>query len=103
MAKFSETKYVPPVATERPNPFIDALKQYADKGIGTAFQAEFIADEYKAEKLLIQKAVNAHGFSAREVQTNWDDELSGKFPVKSTFLIRPARKPRGSGEAAEAE
>ena len=106
MAKITATTYTKPVPAEKDNPFVEVLKPFAEKGIDTPFAVEFTADEYKAEKLLIQRAANAHGFSAREVETNWDDELSGKSPVKSVFLIRPQRKPRNSGQAdsgAEAE
>lgn len=100
MAKLTATTYEKPAPVEAPNPFVDAVKQYTDKGLDTAFKVEFTADEYKAEKLLIQKAVNKHGFSAREVETSWTDELTGKAPVTSVFMIRPARKRKG--EDAEA-
>ena len=100
MAKLAPAKYVKPTPAEKPNPFVDAVKQYTDKGIDTAFSVEFTADEYKAEKLLIQKDVNVHGFSAREVETTWEDGQTGKTPVKSTFLVRPARK--GKAEEADA-
>ena len=102
MAKLTAATYEKPTPAEKPNPFITHVKQYTDKGIDTAFAVEFEADDYKAEKLLIQKAVNAHGFSAREVQTTWDDEnpAEGNTPVTSTFLIRPARK---RAEATEGE
>ena len=92
MAKITATTYEKPAVAEMPNPFIEHVKQFADAGIDTAFKVEFEADDYKAEKLLIQKAVNSHGFSAREVLTNWTDEMQGKQPVKCTFVIRPARK-----------
>lgn len=104
MAKITATEYTKPVPAEKDNPFIEVVKPFAEKGIDTAFAVEFTADEYKAEKLLIQRAVNTHGFSAREVETTWDDELSGKSPVKSTFVIRPQRKRKGEGDtAAEAD
>lgn len=105
MAKLTATTYEKPTPAEKPNPFVDAVKQYTDKGIDTAFAVEFTADEYKAEKLLIQKAVNVHGFSAREVQTTWEDGQSGKTPVKSTFVIRPPRKRKddGSEDAPESD
>lgn len=101
MAKLTATTYEKPTPAEKPNPFVDAVKQYTDKGIDTAFAVEFTADEYKGEKLLIQKAVNAHGFSAREVQTTWEDGQTGKTAVKSTFVIRPARKRKGESDDAE--
>jgi len=99
MAKLTESKYVPPVEA---NPFLDAVKVYTDKGIDTPFDVEFTAAEYRSEKLLIQKAARELGFSVREVVTTWDDELSGKAPVKSTFVVRPARK-RKSGETEGTE
>jgi len=98
MAKITATTYVKPTPTEKDNPFVELVKPFAEKGIDTPFAVEFTADEYKAEKLLIQRAANVHGYSAREVETTWDDELSGKSPVKSTFLIRPQRKPRKGDE-----
>lgn len=103
MAKLTAATYEKPTPAEKPNPFVDAVKQYTDKGVDTAFAVEFEADDYKAEKLLIQKAVNVHGFSAREVETSWDEDkpVSGKTPVKSTFVIRPARKRKGEADAAE--
>ena len=97
MAKITATTYEKPSVTEKLNPFIDHVKQFADAGIDTAFKVEFEADDYKAEKLLIQKAVNSHGFSAREVLTDWTDEKQGKQPVKSTFVIRPMRKRMADG------
>lgn len=106
MAKLTATTYERPTPAEKPNPFLDHVKQFTDKGIDTAFAVEFEADEYKAEKLLIQKAVNAHGFSAREVKTTWNDEkpVSGKTAVHSTFVIRPARKSKGEAtDTPEAE
>lgn len=99
MAKLTSATYEKPTPEEKPNPFIDAVKQYTDKGIDTAFAVESTAGEYKAEKLLIQKAVNAHGFSAREVETTWSDELEDGDAVKSTFLVRPARKAKAETEA----
>lgn len=98
MAKITPTEYKRPVPAEKDNPFVEVIKPYAEKGIDTPFAVEFTADEYKAEKKLIQLAANAHGYSAREVETNWDDELSGKTPIKSIFLIRPQRKARGKSE-----
>lgn len=102
MAKITATDYVKPTATEKDNPFVELVKPFAEKGVDTAFAVEFTADEYKAEKLLIQRAANVHGYSAREVESTWDDELSGKSPVKSTFLIRPQRKARNADTAEAA-
>lgn len=95
MAKLTAAKYEKKTSAEAPNPFIDVVKAYTDKGVDTAFAVEFNADTYKAEKLQIQKAVNANGFSAREVETDWDAEqfASGvQETVKSLFVIRPPRK-----------
>lgn len=104
MAKITATDYVKPAPAEKDNPFVELVRPFAEKGIDTPFAVEFTADEYKAEKLLIQRAANVHGFSAREVKSTWDDELSGKSPVKSVFLIRPRRKARNAdAEAADAE
>jgi len=104
MAQFSEAKYEKKAPAEKPNPFVNVVKPFTDKGVDTAFAVEFTADEYKGEKLLIQKAVNVHGFSAREVETTWNDEKppTGKTPVKSTFVIRPPRKRKGEGESESA-
>ena len=99
MAKLTATTYERPTPVEKPNPYTDHVKQFTDKGIDTAFAVETTADEYKADKLLIQKAVNVHGFSAREVQTTWEDGQSGKTPVKATFVIRPARKSKAADES----
>lgn len=100
MAKLSATTYERPAATERVNPFIEVVKQFTDQGIDTAFKVEFEARDYKAEKLQIQKAVNAHGFSAREVETTWDGdaEYTGDEGISSTFLVRPPRKRKGDAE-----
>jgi len=106
MAKLTPATYEKPVRDEAPNPFIDVVQPYTDKGIDTAFAVEFEAKDYKAEKLQIQKAVNAHGFSAREVVTNWDAdaEYKGNEAIKATFVIRPKRKARtGSADADAAE
>lgn len=96
MAKLTSATYSKPVPAEKENPYIEGVRQYTDKGIDTPFALETTADEYKADKLLIQKAVNVHGYSAREVETTFEDGQSGKTAVKSTFLIRPARKRKGS-------
>jgi len=103
MAKITETVYEKPAPVETPNPFIDVVKPYTDKGIDTAFAVEFDAKDYKAEKLQIQKAVNTHGFSAREVQTTWDAdaEYKGDEPIKATFVIRPKRKARGESNEGD--
>lgn len=99
MAKLTSTTYTKPAPVEKENPFLDAVKGYTDKGVDTAFAVEFAAEDYAAEKLLIQRAVNAHGFSAREVQTDASDDKKGKDVIKSTFLIRPARKSKGEAES----
>lgn len=101
MAKISATTYERPAVAEKANPFIEVVKQFTDQGIDTAFKVDFEARDYKAEKLQIQKAVNAHGFSAREVETTWDAdaEYTGDEGISSTFLIRPARKRKGEGDA----
>ena len=105
MAKLTSAVYEKPAADEKPNPFLEPVKQYTDKGVDTAFAVEFDAKDYKAEKLQIQKAVNAHGFSAREVETNWDAdaEYTGNEPIKSVFVIRPKRKAKGEGDTPAAE
>lgn len=95
MAKLTESNYTKPAPVEKENPFLDAVKVYTDKGIDTAFNVEFDADDYKAEKLQIQAAARKHGFSAREVATDYDESSSRKA-VKSTFLIRPLRKGKGA-------
>lgn len=102
MAQFKAASYEKTSPAEKPNPFIDVVKPYTDKGVDTAFAVTFDADDYKAEKLLIQKAVNANGYSAREVETDWnaDDPQTGKTPVHSTFLVRPARKRKSDAEGA---
>lgn len=103
MAKLTATTYERPTPSEKVNPYVDVVKQFTDKGIDAAFAVDFTADEYKAEKLLIQKAVNALGFSAREVKTTWAEGQSGKTPVKSTFVIRPARKSKDAAQAEQTE
>lgn len=102
MAKITATEYVKPTAAEAPNPFTDTVKEFADKGIDTAFAVTFTAAEYKAEKLLIQRAANTLGVTAREVQTTWDGEkeYKGTEDVNSVFVIRPLRKRKGEGAAA---
>ena len=105
MAQFKAAKYEKATPAEKPNPFVEVVKPFTDQGVDTAFTVTFEADDYKAEKLLIQKAVNVHGFSAREVESDWNDDepQTGKTPVHSTFLIRPARKRKAdAAESAEA-
>lgn len=109
MAKITASTYTRPVPEAKDNPFVEVLKPFAEKGIDTPFAVEFDGVDYKTEKKLIQLAANEYGFSAREVETDWDDEIEQKT-VKSTFLIRPKRAPRGSKkseapatEAADAE
>ena len=94
MAKIAASNYVKPAPVEKENPFIELVKPYTDKGLDTPFDVEFDADDYKAEKLQIQAAVNKHGFSAREYVTDYVED-SGQKSVKSTFLIRPMRKRKG--------
>lgn len=101
MAKITATEYTRPTPEAKDNPFVAMLEPFAEQGVDTPFAVEFAADEYKAEKKLIQLAANEHGFSAREVETDWDEELDQKT-VKSTFLIRPRRKPR-TAKPAEAD
>lgn len=95
MAKLTETTYEKPVAAEKPNPFTETVLPFTEKGVGTAFAVEFDTKDYKREKLQIQQAVRAQGYSAREVETDYDAENPGKV-VHSTFLIRPARKSQDS-------
>lgn len=105
MARLAPAEYTKPTPAEKPNPFVEAVRPFVEQGIDTAFAVEFEAKDYKAEKLLIQKAVNSLGFSTREVETTWDNENepTGKTAVKSTFLIRPPRKRKGSEDAAESD
>ena len=102
MAKIVAATFVKPVPAEKANPYIEDLKPFAEAGVDTAFAIETTAAEYASEKLLIQKAMNAHGFSAREV-VKPDAELSGSSKVSATFLVRPQRKAKAEAEAAEAE
>lgn len=97
MAKITATEYVKPTASEAPNPFVEIVQPFAEKGIDTPFKVEFTAEEYKGEKLLIQKAANTLGVTAREVETDWDadKEYKGNEAVTSVFLIRPQRKRKG--------
>lgn len=97
MAKLAATTYVKPVAEEKPNPYIDGVKEYTDRGVDTPFKVTFDPGEYKAEKLLIQKAVNVHGFSAREVETTYNGDDTAR--VTSKFLVRPLRKRKGEAHA----
>jgi hypothetical protein len=99
MAKLSATTYEKPVQEEKPNPYIDGVKEYTDKGVDTPFKVTFDPGEYKSDKLLIQKAVNAHGFSAREVATTYADDDTVR--VTSTFLVRPLRKRKGENQVAD--
>ena len=102
--KIAASKYVRPTADEKPNEYIPLVKQFTDQGIDTAFEITTTAGEYAADKLLIQKAVNAHGFSARVVVApEIDDETDEKASVKATFVVRPARKPREPREKAQPE
>lgn len=102
MAKLTESNYVKPVPAEKENPFLDAVKVYTDQGVDTAFNVEFAADDYNAEKLQIQAAARTHGFSAREVASDFE-EGSGRKTVKSTFLIRPPRKSKAANGETPAE
>lgn len=86
--------YVKPAPAEKENPFLDAVKEYTDKGVDTAFENTTTAAEYEAEKLQIQAAVRAQGFSARVVQTNFSKDLADKSPVTAVFQVRPPRKER---------
>lgn len=96
MANFGKpTKYERPEREEAPNPFIDVVKPFTDLGVDTAFPVTFDADNYNKEKLQIQKAVNAHGYSAREVERQGDPEKDKT--ITSTFVIRPKRKSKGEG------
>jgi hypothetical protein len=99
MAKLAPATYEKPTTAEKPNPYVEGVKQYTDKGVDTAFQVTFDPGEYKSDKLLIQKAVNTHGFSAREVQTTYKDDDTVK--VTSTFLVRPLRKRKGDTHESE--
>lgn len=96
MAKLKETTYEKPAASAKPNPFLEIVAPFTNKGVGTAFAVEFDAADYKREKLQIQQAVKAQGYSAREVETDYKpDSVAEK--VHSTFLIRPERKARQEG------
>lgn len=103
MAKIIPSTYVKPVPAEKDNPFVELVKPFAAQGIDTPFDVVFDPKEYAAEKLLIQKAANVHGVSAREVEKPTEEQLAGKADVKSTFLIRPQRKPRKGETPAETE
>lgn len=105
MAKFKPATYTRPAPVEKDNPFVEHLRPFAEKGIDTAFEVETTAAEYKADKIQIQKAVNILGFSAREVENTWDDELApsyeGSEKITAKFLIRPRRKAKGEGDAEQ--
>lgn len=92
MAKITATEYTPKTKAEAPNPFIDALKPFADAGVDTAFRVEFDAGKYNTEKLQIQRAMNEHGFSAREVEVERDGEGDDAPILSATFVVRPPRK-----------
>lgn len=102
MAKIVAATYTRPAPVEKENPYVDDLKPFAEQGIDTAFAIETTADNYAAEKLLVQKAMNVHGFSAREV-VKPDEELSGNAKVSATFLVRPQRKAKSESEQPAAE
>ena len=86
MAKIAATTYNP---TEKANPFVEIVAPFVQAGIDSAFQVTFDEADYKREKLLIQKAVNELGASAREVESEQGGEDG---TVVSTFVIRPKRK-----------
>ena len=94
-------KFVP---AEAENPFIDVLAPIlaAEDVIDTLVPVTFDADKYSAEKLQLQDAVRQLGYSARVHESDYDAD-SGRRKVRTVFRIRPARKPRTSAEAAEAE
>ena len=92
MAKIVATAYVP---AEKANPFIEIVAPFVEAGIDTPFEVTFDEVDYKREKLMIQRAVNALGASAREVQCDARYEAG---TLSSTFVIRPQRKARKAAE-----
>lgn len=97
MAKIVATTYVP---AEKANPFIEIVAPFVEAGIDTAFEVTFDEVDYKREKLMIQRAVNELGASAREVQCDARPEAG---TIGSTFVIRPQRKARKAVEHDSAE
>lgn len=91
-------EYVAPAKAEAPNPFVADLDGIQ---VGQAFAIDTTVKAYKSEKLLIQRAANILGFSAREVQKPDTDGLTDDDKVTMTFLARPARKTSDSETDSE--
>ena len=105
--KVTEATYTRPVAETTVNPeVLKMVAPFAQKGIDTAFAVETTKAEAAVDKAKIQVAVNSLGYTAREVDKLAEDDfkaLDDSADVTLTFVIRPKRKPRGAGQAAEAD
>lgn len=93
MTIIHEVSYTQPSKTEKPNPYIESLRPFADQGVDAAFAVE--TAKPAVDKILIQKALNAHGFSARAVDVL---KAADTETVTITFLVRPLRKRKGDTE-----
>lgn len=105
--KITPAEYSRPVAEKVIDPeVVKLVSPFAQKGIDTAFAVETTKADAAADKAKIQAAVNSLGYTARQVDALAEDvfeSLEDDADVTLTFVIRPKRKPRGEGKAAEVE